>query len=459
MRVFEMLFMFSLVPLLIIPFLPYSWQRRWSSIWVLLLALMGGIHLLAEGWRIQMVPLYGLALLVLVYRSFALFGSVGTRSRRREVLIAGAMALFLTLSGVVAAWLVPVVTFPMPTGPYPVGIVDREIVDQARARRLMISIWYPALSNGTSAPLTHHPDEIAAGLGKLSGLPGFAFQHLRYFKLAASDHAALLTEGAPFPVLVFSHGLVGLRLQNSATLQELASWGYVVVALDHTDAAAVTVFGDGETRFYNLERFGIPSNVEPDKTLVNERVFPVWADDQRFVYDMLERWSVNDPLLAGKLDLTRIGSFGHSFGGATALEVCRIDARCRAAVNMDGGLYGKIVSQPAVRPLLLMSSAESNQYTKAIEEWRSMVEQANADAYWLEVPGSTHYSFTITQLLSPVLAPRDFDPRAGLDTVHTYLRTFFDLHLRGRRMLLPEAAARAADVRWLTEARLDPFPK
>jgi hypothetical protein len=57
MRVFEMLFMFSLIPLLVIPFLPHSWQRRWSSIWVLLLALIGGIHLFAEGWRIHMVPL------------------------------------------------------------------------------------------------------------------------------------------------------------------------------------------------------------------------------------------------------------------------------------------------------------------------------------------------------------------------------------------------------------------
>lgn len=459
MRVFEMLFMFSLIPLLVIPFLPHSWQRRWSSIWVLLLALIGGIHLFAEGWRIQMVPLYGLALLVPMYRLTALFRGAGTTSRLRDVLITGAMALFLILSGVLAGWLLPVVRFPMPTGPYPVGIVDREIVDQARARRLMISIWYPAVSSGTPAPLTYHPDEIATGLGKLSGLPGLAFQHLRYFKLAASDNAALRTQGAPFPVLVFSHGLVGLRLQNSATMQDLASWGYVVVALDHTDAAAVTVLDDGETRFYNLERFGIPSNVEPDKILVTERVFPVWVDDQRFVYDMLELWSVNDPLLAGKLDLTRIGSFGHSFGGATALEVCRIDARCGAAVNMDGGLYGKIVSQPAVRPLLLMSSAESNRYAKTVEEWRRMVEQANADAYWLELPGSTHYSFTITQLLSPVLAPRDFDPRAGLYTVHTYLRTFFDLHLRGRQTVPPEPAARAGDVRWLTEARLDPFLK
>jgi Platelet-activating factor acetylhydrolase, isoform II len=118
-------------------------------------------------------------------------------------------------------------------------------------------------------------------------------QHLRYFTLAASNHAHPLAEGAPFPVLVFSHGMVGLRLQNSSMLQDLASWGYVVVALDHTDAAAVTVFPDGEARFYDLARFGITAaDGEPDQALMDERVFPVWVADQRFAYDTLEAWAV-----------------------------------------------------------------------------------------------------------------------------------------------------------------------
>ena len=448
MRVFETLFFVSLIPLVLTPFIADAWRHRWLIVSASISTLLGGIHLIVEGWRIQMVPMYILAMLMLAFRLV---------SRRREMLVSSVMALFLALSVMLAGWLLPVVTLPKPTGPYPVGITDREIVDAARGRRLMASIWYPAAQPGMPAPLTHHPNEVAAGLGKLAGLPGLPFQHLRYFRLAATEEVPALRDGAPFPVLVFSHGLVGLRLQNSSTLQDLASWGYVVVALDHTDAATVTVFPDGDTRFYDLERFGIPSNLEPDKTLMNEHVFPVWVADQRFVYDVLETWAQNDPMFAGKLDVTRIGSFGHSFGGATALEVCRIDRRCRAAVNMDGGLYGAVVSEPAVRPLLLMSSAESNQYSGTIEEWRRMVENAGAAAYWLEVPGSTHFSFTITQLLSPVLAPKGFNPRAGLRVIDTYLRTFFDVHLRGVNPRL-ESASGETNVRWLTEARFYPGP-
>ena len=457
MRIFETLFFVPLVSLLLVPFLPYTWQRLLATVSALAAVLVAGIHLLVEGWRIQMVPVYVLALLILAYRWTMLFGHARMLSRRREVLISSLMALCLTLSGVLAGWLLPVVKLPEPTGPYLVGIIDRELIDTTRGRRLMVSIWYPTDRYGEIAPLTQHPNEVAAGLGKLAGLPGLPFQHLRYFKLAASENIPVLEEGSPFPVLVFSHGLVGLRLQNSSTLQDLASWGYVVVAIDHTDAAAVTVFPDGEARFYNLEAFGIPPNVEPDKTIIDERMFPVWVADQRFVYDVLEMWAVNDPMFGGRLDVTRIGSFGHSFGGATALEVCRVDARCRAAVNLDGGLYGAIVNQPAVYPLLLMSSAESSQFAETVEQWTRMIENASAEAYWLELPGSTHFSFTITQLLSPILAPEGFDPRAGLGILDRYLRAFFDVHLRGMETRPLQAASEESEVRWLTEARL-PLP-
>ncbi|NOT04089.1 MAG: hypothetical protein HOP27_05775 [Anaerolineales bacterium] len=454
MRVFEWLFLLVFTPILLIPFIPHTWRRRWLIVSALLPILMGGIHLIAEGWRIQMAPLYMLAVLALAGRLPELLGREGVR-RGRGILVSGVTALFLIFSGLLAGWLLPVVTLPDPTGPYQVGIVDRELVDEARGRRLMVSIWYPAAQGGKPAPFTHYPDEVATGLGKLSGLPGLPFQHLRYFKLAASEGAPPLEDGAPFPILVFSHGMVGLRLQNSSTLQDLASWGYVVVAIDHTDAAAVTVFPDGETRYYDLERFGIdPADGAPDKALVDERVFPAWVADQRFVYDMLETWAVDDPLFAGKLDLTRIGSFGHSFGGATALEVCLVDTRCRAAVDMDGGLYGTIMTQPAVRPLLLMSSAESGKLPDAVEKWKSMVANANVPAYWLELPNSTHFSFTITQLLSPLLVPKDFDPRDGLHIVDKYLRIFFDMYLRDVETPSLEPASAETDVRWFTKSRL-----
>jgi predicted dienelactone hydrolase len=451
MRPLEWLFFLSCVPSLLLPFIPQLWRRGWLLTTIPLPALALASHLAIEGWRAQMLPLYILAALLLTSRMLALLRRECVVRHRRAMLASGVTALFLVLGGVFAGWLLPVIALPQPTGPYRVGIVDRELIDKVRGRRLMVSIWYPAASGGTPAPLTHHPDEVMIALANLSGLPAPLFQHLRYVTLAASEGVSVQATSTPFPVLIFSHGLVGLRLQNSSTLQELASWRYIVVALDHTDAAAVTVFPDGEARFYNLERFGIPSNAEPDETMVNERVFPVWVADQRFIYDTLETWEVNDPLLAGKLDLTRIGSFGHSFGGATALEVCRIDVRCRAAVNMDGGLYGDSVTLPAVRPLLLMSSADSNRYADTLAKWAHLITNATDAAYWLELPNSTHLSFTFSQLLSPLLVPQGFNPRGGLRVVDKYLRAFFDTYLRNMPTQPLGPTSRDTDVHWRTK--------
>ena len=313
----------------------------------------------------------------------------------------------------------------------------------------MVSVWYPAAQSGDLAPLFQHPQAVTTGLASAFGVPAAALllQHLRYSTVAASIAAPALAEHAPFPVLVFSHGLVGLRAQNSSTFQELASWGYVVVAVDHTDAAAVTVFPDGEVRPFDLQRVGIGP---ADLGRSTEILLPVWVADQRFVYDTVEQWANNDPLLAGKLDVRRIGSFGHSFGGVTALAVCRVEARCVAAANLDGGFANDSLSGPAIRPLLLMTSSGSNQIPKAIAGWARLISSASAPAYWLELPNSNHYSFTIAPLISPLLAPPGFDGRAGLRTVDKYLRAFFDRYLRGQKTRLLEPTSGETDVRWRT---------
>src|SRR4029079_2854528 len=105
----------------------------------------------------------------------------------RGLLVSILSALIIIASGVFAAWLLPVIELPKPTGPYSVGTVDRQLIDEARGRKLMVSVWYPAAHSGSPAPLTHYPDQVATAIGSYAGLPGLALQHLRYVKVAASE--------------------------------------------------------------------------------------------------------------------------------------------------------------------------------------------------------------------------------------------------------------------------------
>jgi predicted dienelactone hydrolase len=450
MRSLEWLFLLSFIPALLLPFVPQTRRRYGILAAVLLPLLAGALHLVGEGWRIQIAPLYVLALGMLVTRLPEFVGRAAPLRQRRGVLASGIITLFMMGTAIGAGWLLPVATLPSPTGPYAAGVVERELVDEVRGRRLMATVWYPAAQTGTPAPFTAHPDIIAEGLASSFGFPALALQHVRYMTVTASTNAPLAAGSEAFPVLIFSHGLVGLRMQNSVLLQDLASWGYVVLALDHTDAAAVTVFPDGEARYFDLSRFGITYEDDGQHAAaVNERLFPVWVADQRFVFDTLEAWAADDSLLAGRIDEERFGVFGHSFGGATALEVCRVDVRCRVAVNLDGGLWGDMVTQPSTRPLLLMTAAGSRENETAMNEWRRMVDAATAAAYWLELPASNHLSFTDMPLLSPLLVPDGFDPRHGMGTINNYVRAFFDVHLRDGDAQQFAPSPDRTDVHWI----------
>ena len=53
----------------------------------------------------------------------------------------------------------------------------------------------------------------------------------------------------------------------------------------------------------------------------------------------------------GRLDLDKIGAVGHSLGGASAAQFCHDDARCAAGVDMDGRLFGTVVTEGAPAPV------------------------------------------------------------------------------------------------------------
>lgn len=240
MRPLEWLLVLSFAFVLVLPFVPHSWRRRWLVVIATVLPTMVGLFQLSvEGWRVQIVPLYVLSILIVIGRIPDLLGQRKTLQRRRGILVAGMVALTVSSTIVLAGVLLPVVVLPEPTGPYQVGVSDRELTDAKRGRRLMVSVWYPAAQGGTSTLLIQRPQIVIGALADYFGFPKLALQHLRYFTVAAHTGAAVQVDSAPFPIFIFSHGMGGLRMQNSSTPQELASWGYIVVAVDHTDAAAI----------------------------------------------------------------------------------------------------------------------------------------------------------------------------------------------------------------------------
>jgi pimeloyl-ACP methyl ester carboxylesterase len=72
--------------------------------------------------------------------------------------------------------------------------------------------------------------------------------------------------------------------------------------------------------------------------------------------DHLERLNEADPSgrFVGRLDLQRVGVFGHSLGGATALQFCHDDLRCKAGIDVDGAPFGSVIAEGVSQPFLFL---------------------------------------------------------------------------------------------------------
>ena len=63
------------------------------------------------------------------------------------------------------------------------------------------------------------------------GIPKYLMNNLSNINGNSWSEAQPVNE--KFPVLIFSHGIGGLKTQNTTQMEEMASHGYVVFSCDH----------------------------------------------------------------------------------------------------------------------------------------------------------------------------------------------------------------------------------
>lgn len=264
-------------------------------------------------------------------------------------------------------WFQPSFNFPRPTGQYNVGISTYHWIDTKRKetlhkdpthpnRELMVNIWYPAQGKLDKKPTTPYVPYLVNHLKKnqkLVWLLGFSRPIYTY----AKPDSIMATDMPQFPVIVFSHSLGACNYDsNTAQCEELASNGYVVVGINHTYSSRLTQFPDGRTidGMEAIKHRRTGSNFTQMKKLFDQEL-EVWIDDTQFVLDQLEQLARNKKsIFYQRLDQKNIGMFGHSFGGATAIQVCRRDSRVKTGVDLDGALFGPDAAKPFGKPLMFM---------------------------------------------------------------------------------------------------------
>jgi dienelactone hydrolase len=325
------------------------------------------------------------------------------------------------------------------------------IVGSSSRSGTRVKVWYPAAPSG-ARPERYLDPRTAQGSAAALKLPSFVLSHLSLVGTHAARDVPLAERGDPFPVVLYSHGYPGLAEQNTFQVEELASHGYVVFSINHTYDAAFVAFGDG-----TVAAAEIPDDIRRRLDTVEKKIGPrlsVAVADARFVLDQITKLNEADPRWRGRLDLGRVGYFGHSFGGATAHAALATDPRFRAGINMDGAHFGVSSDARPSQPFLLMNGdaltvtdAQLAQFGMTRREvdaflddvktrWDRSCTDAKGPRYRAIFPGVSHMGFSDMSLIAPLVSPGTVPAREAHRLINQYTLAFFQAHLEGKASAL-----------------------
>lgn len=259
-------------------------------------------------------------------------------------------------------------------GQFGVGVTTLSMVDASRPtaasggapaqqeRKLDVEVWYPA----TAAT-------------------------------AEDRGAAFDRSGAPYPLIIFAHGLSAFARQSVEYTTQLASHGYVVAA-----------------PAFPQSRIDAPGG--PRLAAVLDQ-----PADVSFVIDQLLKLNrATDGMFAGGIDEDRIGMTGHSLGGLTTMLMAhgpQRDARIKAIAPISPVgclLGGSLVGDASVPTMLIGGSIE-----RIVEPatTRRVYDDARPPRYYAEIVGADHARFADIDITDAQLGGGIVSRVAGGDVV------------------------------------------
>ena len=418
------------------------------------------VHLLIAGPRWQVLPAYAALIIAM---------PIVTLPKRWLRFMVFPFVLTLLAVSVLASWAFPVFEIPEPTGDYAVGKTTVFLTDENRVeayaeaesdhRKLALKVWYPTAAPETGSDGVYWNNAFLRSRAVTNGtpLPWFTFTHLGQVETHAREGAAIATD--KFPVVIYSHGLgIGWSSGNTPLLEDLASRGYIVIAIGHSFIGSATIFPEDVAYFDPATRTAMNTEPPAEVMAVHGKVkeltdpkeqlaafmeamsmMPVsikgkvdaaletQVQDQLFVIDSLASLKSEDINVGAHVQENAVGVFGMSIGGSAALITCSRTDRCGAVVNLDGFHPDQAVLKTTA-PLLILRRPDN---LMVIEN----AEMAESDAYVVEIADTTHFNFFDFTIMSPLYERLgvlgSIDGREMVSVMREFLGEFFDHYLRG----------------------------
>lgn len=164
-----------------------------------------------------------------------------------------------------------------------------------------------------------------------------------------------------------------------------------------------------------------------------------------FALDQLDLLNTSGPTgrFYRRLDMDRVGVVGHSLGGASALQFCHDDARCKAGIDLDGAPLGRVIREGVTQPFMFILSEHGDEPdASAVETDIDSIYNRLPSSRRLKVVirGANHFGFSDdgAVLKSPLamgalhkLRILRLDGRRELAVATECVDDFFDVYLKG----------------------------
>ena len=389
---------------------------------------------------------------------------------------------------------------PSPDGKYGVARIGYDWVDKSRPeplskvpganREIMVFVWYPVDRGRRKNSAEYLPGvESIAKSSENKSMKSFWGDNWDLvvsgrIETDTSEKSPIARTTERFPLIVFSPGLGVSSTTYTTLIQEVVSRGYIVASVEPTFEVPAVAFPDGRVIPFLEEATGRHQPVPPDDTrekflkrmhAFDAPHFDKWAADVRFTIDQvtsLDASGKSASPFSGRVDLSNIAAWGHSFGGRAAARACQLDQRIKACLNADGsGPDGPIfpyegASLPS-QPFLWIevfheppTDAQLAPYKMTRKDWdknnqaelaidQQQLKECPGGSYHVSInlPGIEHFSFT-DKLLIESEKKEDTDNAArSLHVIEEYTIAFLDRYLKhGKSELLDGTTVRPTGI-------------
>ena len=349
---------------------------------------------------------------------------------------------------------------PSPKGEYSVGTKIYTWIDESRnelftedlsdKRKIVVQIWYPVPKRNIYKMnyLDNHKlrtQPIADQFSQMDVSPkfiSFLLSDMKNIKTNSEYNAHVDTEllDDDYPLIIFSHGLGGMKNQNSIQVEELVSNGYIVIAPDHSYDANVTIFENNEIAPFKSAEY------DPDIKYTIEDFYSyripqlqTRSSDLSFIIDSIEeKQKNNNKDIWNLIDLDNIGVFGHSFGGGTSLLTAYNDYRVDVSIALDGWIEpvpNEIIDSGINKPFLYIGRPEwedSLNYYKL----NKLIDNSYPGVQKVILSDTEHFDYTDTpyfnDITKKIKVSGAMPSSIIVDTLNYYLVGFFDKYLKSK---------------------------